>query len=388
MERRNFLRLAGGGTIAAALAPLSGCGSEMPDEAIAAWRGPAADERDARRWILAHAILAPHSHNLQSWLVDLSRPDAITLYLDRSRLLPQTDPQSRQMLMSQGTFLELLEMAARQRGLRADITLFPEGEFGPTSVDDRPTAHIRLEPDASVRADPLFAQVFRRRTNRQPYDARPPEQAGLDALAAATAGMPLRSGVVLPHQAAALAEHRRIAREAWRIELTTPRTLMESMRLFRVGPKEIAQHRDGISNNEPLVRMAAALGMLDRSKAPAADDPAITRQIERFDTAIAATPAFYWLVSEGNDRRTQVQAGRAWVRAQLAATAHGLAMQPISQALQVYPEVQGPYRAIHALLGAPSPQYTVQMWARLGYAPAVQPAPRRGLEAHLLPQRG
>ena len=90
------------------------------------------------------------------------------------------------------------------------------------------------------------------------------------------------------------------------------------------------------------------------------------------------------MVSEGNDRRTQIAAGRAYARAQLAATAHGLSMHPLSQALQEYPEQAGPYADIHRLLQAPQPAQTVQMWARLGYAPAVGPAPRRGVEAHLI----
>jgi hypothetical protein len=34
---------------------------------------------------------------------------------------------SRQIMMSQGTFLELLDMAARQKGLRADIDALPPG---------------------------------------------------------------------------------------------------------------------------------------------------------------------------------------------------------------------------------------------------------------------
>jgi hypothetical protein len=36
------------------------------------------------------------------------------------------------------------------------------------------------------------------------------------------------------------------------------------------------------------------------------------------------------------------------------------------------------------LLEAPPPRSTVQMWTRLGYAPPVQPAPRRGLDDHIL----
>src|SRR3974390_2605428 len=99
MERRNFLRITGGGVIASAVGlPLSGCmlSSEFPDEAVQAWRTAGRDEPDGRRWILSYAVLAPHSHNLQSWRVDLSRPDEIMLYCDLSRLLPQTDPLFRQ----------------------------------------------------------------------------------------------------------------------------------------------------------------------------------------------------------------------------------------------------------------------------------------------------
>jgi len=60
-------------------------------------------------------------------------------------------------------------------------------------------------------------------------------------------------------------------------------------------------------------------------------------------------------------------------------------MQPLSQALQEYPEQAGPYAEIHALLQAPPHVRTVQMWTRLGYGPPVEPAPRRGLQAHLRP---
>jgi hypothetical protein len=292
MERRQFLRLVGGGTVAAATAGgLAGCGAAMPPEAIAAWAGPG-EQPDLRRWVLSWALLAPHSHNLQSWIADLRTPERITLYCDRTRLLPETDPLSRQILMSQGTFLELLSIAA---------------------------------------------------------------------------------------QAAALPQHRAIASEAWRIELTTPRTIMESYRVLRVGSAEIAQHRDGISLTQPMVVALTKLGLFDRTQAPKPGDSAVAGQIEDFDKKIATTPAFLWMTSEANDRPAQVNAGRAYARVQLAATAAGLAMQPLSQALQEYPEVKGPWDRIHRLL-APSGG-TVQMWARVGFGPAIGPAPRRGLDA-------
>lgn len=386
MQRRRFVRIAGGGVVGAATlgtAGIAGCSADMPASAIEAWQGPGADlatASDPRRWLLSYAILAPHSHNLQSWIVDLGTPGEITLRCDLQRLLPQTDPWSRQIMMSHGTFLELLDLAARERGLRADVTLFPQGAFGPDKVDTRPVARIRLTPDAAVQKDPLFAQILRRHTNRSLYDAtRPVSAAAWAAMADALKPHAVEFGYAQAMQAQALAEHRRIAAEAWRIELTTPRTIMESFDVLRVGAEEIARHRDGLSLTDPMVVLLNRLRLFDRSQAPAPDAYATTSQIKAFGRQLDSTPGFLWMVTPGNDRATQVNAGRAYVRAQLAATAQGLSMQPLSQALQEYAEQAGPYRAIHALAGATLPGQTVQMWARVGYAPPVSPAPRRRL---------
>lgn len=384
MDRRAFIRVAGGGVVLAAGTGMAGCSSALPAEAIAAWQGPGA-ETDLRRWILSHAILAPHSHNLQSWLVDLKTPGEIVLRCDPTRLLPETDPFSRQIMMSHGTFLELLDLAARERGQRAEITLFPEGAFGPDKVDGRPVAHIKLVADASVQRDPLFAQILQRRTNRSAYDlARPVSAAAWQAMAGAATAPGLRFGFAGADSAEALARHRAIANEAWRIELVTPRTILESFKVMRVGAAEVAQHRDGLTLMEPTVVWLTRFGLFDRSKAPAPDSYATTSQIKDFAAKLDSTPGFLWIVSEGNDRATQVRAGRSYARVQLAATAHGVAMQPLSQALQEYPEQAKPYAEIHRLLGAQAPAHTVQMWARVGHAPEVPPAPRRGLAAHVM----
>ena len=382
MDRRRFIRLAGGGVVfAAGTTAFAGCSSEMPPEAIAAWSGPGA-EPDLRRWILGHALLAPHSHNLQSWVADLRTPGEIVLRCDPARLLPETDPFARQIMMSHGTFLELLDLAARERGHRADIALFPEGAFGPKKIDARPVARIRLAPDLGVARDPLFAQILKRHTNRSAYDLqRPVPAAAWQAMAGAVAPHAVRFGFVGTDRPEDLARHRALAAEAWRIELVTPRAMLESYRVLRVGAREIAQHRDGLSITDPMLVALDRLGLFDRTKAPAPDDMAVTSQVKDFAKKIESTPAFLWLVTEGNERVTQVNAGRAYARVQLAATAHGVAMQPLQQALQEYAEQARPYAAIHSMLQAPKPTHTVQMWARVGFAPPVAPAPRRAVDA-------
>ena len=89
MDRLYFIRLTSGGSIALVAATGAACSQQMPKDAVAAWKRPGA-EPDARRWILGYAILAPHSHNLQSWLVDLRRPGEILLCCDLTRLFPET----------------------------------------------------------------------------------------------------------------------------------------------------------------------------------------------------------------------------------------------------------------------------------------------------------
>jgi hypothetical protein len=287
--------------------------------------------------------------------------------------------------MSQGTFIELLDLAARERGQRAEVTLFPDGEFGPTQLDERPVARIRLIADTYVSKDPLFTQIFKRHTNRNSYAiARPVSATAWQAMAEAVRPHPLRFGSVGLDQPGALQQHRAIAEEAWRIELTTPAAILESYKVLRVGAAEIAQHRDGLSLTDPLVVWMNRLGLFDRTRAPGPNDFATTSQIDDFHNKMLSTPGFLWMVSDGNDRRTQVNAGRAYARVQLAATAQGLAMQPLQQALQEYPEQAKPYADIRRLLNAPQPAQTVQMWARVGHAEPVQPAPRRGLAAHVV----
>lgn len=95
--------------------------------------------------------------------------------------------------------------------------------------------------------------------------------------------------------------------------------------------------------------------------------------------------AHLWVVSPSNTRLDQLKAGRDWMRIHLAATREGVAMQPLSQALQEYPEMADHYKQVHGLL-APSGG-TIQMLARLGYADTVSPSPRWSLES-ILAKRG
>lgn len=388
MNRRNFIRLAGGGTvIAASAASLSACGAfsgEYPPAAVEAWRGPG-DLGDPRKRALAYAITAPNPHNLQPWVADLRVPGRITITTDPQRVLPQTDPFGRQILIGHGAFLELLVMALAQEGLQSEVRLWPEGEL-PGDLkgwSDRPIAVLQLSPGG--KPDPLFAQVLQRRTPKSDYDATRP--VAPDTLATllrdAAPSLPgLRTGGTVDD--ARLPALRTLCWESAKVELLTPRTMMESIHLTRVGPAEILQHRDGISLNSPFLRAVTALGMFDRTAPPAEGSAAYKSAMDRFEGHSRTAMGFVWITGS-NTRSDQINAGRAYVRMQLQSTALGVGVHPMSQAAQEFAEMAPHYQQLHQLvLGKPAPRAagdeTVQMFCRIGYPQGAVPAtPRRPL---------
>ena len=385
-SRRGFIRIAGGGVILAAggLA-LARC-DRMPSEAITAWRGPVGSGGDLRMRLIAFAMLAPNPHNRQPWLIDLKTPGRITLYCDRTRLLPATDPYSRQILIGHGTFLELLAQAAAATGHRADITTFPKGEFGPEKIDDRPVAEIALVKDANAKPDPLFAQILKRRTNREVFDRERPLSADTIAALRATSLDPAVR-LTTATDATMLPALRKLAIDSFIKELRTPHTYEESIQLMRIGASEIAEHRDGISIHGPMMWWLRRFGMLDKSELRDPNSKTFEVGLDMARDQGGSAMGFFWLTTADNSRTTQLKAGRAYVRLHLKATELGLAQQPMSQLLQEYPEMAPLQASFLKTVGA-KPGETVQMLARLGYAAPVGPAPRRPLADLILPVGG
>jgi hypothetical protein len=376
LSRRKTLALIGGGVILAATASLGAIATRQPRTAILPWV-QAGEGEDARHRALSFALLAPNPHNRQPWLVDLREEGVVTLYVDTAKLLPHTDPSNRQITIGLGCFLELMRMAASHDGQRVTITPFPEG-FDDRALDARPVARAVFALDASVTPDPLFAQVLDRRSNKEPFDlARPLPADTLEKLAVATNA---RFGGTI--DAKEVADWRTFTHEALRIEIETPHTYKESVDLFRIGRAEVDANPDGIDFSGPLFEVLSATGMMTRESSldtsSRANQAGLAAVFANTDTAMGHV----WLVTDANSRPDQIATGADWLRVNLAATALGVAFQPLSQALQEYPEMAALYRDVHAKL-APTGG-TVQMLARIGYGSTVDPSPRWPLEAKIL----
>ncbi len=373
-NRRHILEV----LAAAPVLGVAGCGSSTsaPDP-YAAWRNPGQGETDPRRFVLAHGLLAPNPHNRQPWLVRMEGPAGMSLYADRTRLLPETDPFGRQIVIGCGAFLEMIALAAPRLGLVADIQPWPEGAPGP-QLDDRPFARVVLRPDAGVKAGPLFDQIARRRTEKSPFLQDRPADAAVQSVLAAAAGPGLVAGESRePGLRDALIE---VCQRGWEIESRTPRTHMESVRLIRIGQAEVARNPDGIALTGGMMEVMALTGIITREALADPNSTASRSGKDMWRKMIEATPGFFWIRSETADRAGQLAAGRAYARAQLTAAAQGLALHPWSMTLQEFPEMAGLYRQTQELLGA-GPDAPVQMLARMGKVQRPSgPTPRRRLD--------
>lgn len=363
LSRRKTLVIIGGGIITAAAA---GAGAfaltREPTKALAPWNA-AGLEVEPRRRALSYAILAPNPHNRQPWLVDLDTPDTVVLHLDRDRLLPHTDPYDRQITIGLGCFLELMVQAANEGGQSVDLDLFPEGEDGPVAI-------ARFSGGGTP--DPLFAQVMDRRSCKEPFDSKPVPADAVESLAG------FANIITTEKDVGAL---RDLTWEAMRIEMLTHRTLKESIDLMRMGKAEINANPDGIDLGGPFLEALMVMGVLTREAQLDPTSTAFSQALDMFRATMYATPAYATIVTPGNSRIDQIEAGRKWLRLNLKITELGLALHPVSQALQEYPEMSERYQQAHEMLA--SPGETVQMLGRLGYGPATPRSPRWPLDTRI-----
>lgn len=376
LSRRKTLALIGGGTILAAAGGIAWDITRPLTTALGPWNR-AGQYDDPRMRALSWAILAPSSHNMQPWKVDLSTPDQAVLYPDLDALLPETDPFNRQITISLGCFLELLRMAALEDGLTLEVDLFPEGE-DPAGLDGRPVAICRFLPTNET-PDPLFAQAAVRRSNKEPYDMSRPVSAEVLSRIASAAQSSAVGVTADPNEVATL---RDLTVRAMEIEIDTPHTFAESVDLFRIGRREVEANPDGLEFHGPAFEAMRLFGLFTREAAADPDSTAFQQGRTATTAPLATAMAYIWTVTPDNSRTTQIAAGRDWLRLQLAAVAEGVGFHPVSQALQEYPEMGEIYDGLHQSF-APGGG-TVQMLTRLGYGPEIGPTPRWPVEAKIL----
>jgi len=390
IHRRDFLKAACTG--AALLA--AGCRPGLSEPA--GWTESTVAPEDIRMRVLRIAILAPNPHNAQPWSVVFTGDSGMSLFVDQSRLLPLIDPAARQVHIGQGAFLELLEMAARQFGYRATVVYFPDREYSNSVLENRPVASISLYPDSRAEPDPLFAQISRRVSNKARFERnRVISQADAEALCSAP-GTGSRAendssqtiGWWMTQRESELHALAAMCKGAMAVEASSPERNRETAEWFRFSAGELAEKRDGFGIEQSGVtgvrEWIAETFLLNRQRAADPNGSFARGAVNLAGAQASTASAFAALIGTANTRLEQVLIGRAYCRVHLAAARLGLAMQPLSQLLEEYPEMDPLQRRLKQMLNI-SAEQTVQMLFRLGYAKPTPHTPRRDVRSLIRP---
>lgn len=320
-------------------------------------------------------ITAPNPHNTQSWKFRLRGDSEAVLYADENRLLPETDPPARQIHIGCGTFLEHLAIGAREMGSAAEIAYFPEGEYQLQDIGRKPVAHIRLVPGKNDGKDPLYQQIAQRLTDRTPYDGpivTDAEFAGIRQLMGAT-----HARLKTVNTPDAIKSLYGIFQKGMAIEVRTHHTYEESRVWFRYDDEEIYKERDGISwrtAGMSTFKRILAQTFVGRSEEEWHAESNKEMYLKSWDETVESSKAFAYLETERNTQTDWVKTGRDYARLQLAVTAAGLRMHPMSQVLQEYVEMSDLQKKFNTQLGI---RGRVQMVVRVGRGNESFRAPRR-----------
>lgn len=319
---------------------------------------PAATSSASTRfdWYAGVARRAPSKHNTQPWRFVLDGA-ALEVWGDPARMLPETDPHRRELVISCGAAVHLACVAMRAIGVRPWVHLLPEGRGGPLA------RLVELgDWDTSDEDRALLTAVERRRTDRGPLDEAPLPAALAFSLqgAAAAEGVTLRL-VRSPGERLTLAN---LVEKADRLLVRRGRVDEELARWLR-------EPSGGYADGVPA----------DHTRGPAASYRAefVQRDFSRPGTAPAQdrpgrdSPLLGVLCSPADEQHDWLLTGAALAAVLLRATVAGANASYLNQPV----EETASRSLLQSQLSLPGPP---QLVLRLGRGGPVGPTPRRDLD--------
>jgi len=346
-------------------------GGYMKKEYLKPWnKSYAAAYADPREKLCAVGILAASNHNMQPWKIVLNKDNKHIFYLfaDETKLTPGADPKARQMMISQGTFLEYVRQAGLEFGYTCSIELFPDGEYDENhlkeSMQKKPVAMLTL---SSVETKQLnrYQDIFYPDTNRNAYESKKLTAMQIENLLSIQGDK--STGLQIFQNKSDLETISNYAIKSARVEAQNSTAMEESNKIFRANEYQKNKYRFGYSvegqgvmgiKRDILQALLTIIPSLNSGKA------ASNNFIQYTKTSVDNTPAYAIITTSANSRTMQVQSGMLYSRLVLEAHRNQLVMQPLSQVLEEYPAMSELYNSFKKEY-APA-NGTVQMLFRLG----------------------
>jgi hypothetical protein len=349
-DRRGFLRQSAAVALAGAVGAAAGC-TDADEDALR----PQAGRETVAALVgddLAHALylaaLAPSSHNIQPWRVDLRSMQRWEIGCSPSRRLPAVDPGNREPILSLGAFLENLLVAAAAKGHQGEYRVLAAQATDPVILE----VEWRRAP---VREYPL-SRIAERRTLRGGYQNRPLSAADFAFLAD---GLP-----ECRYIPAGSAESNHIAEStiaATRAQSERDPPQRELAEWIRWSPAAQRRHRDGLTPASMEIDGVAGwyVSRFYSARSVLTED---FRKSGVDQAAKQARAGAGWIVMTSPDAgvASLIESGRQFERLALRVRERGIALQPMTQMLQ-----EPPWRdAVAGELGTSAP---VQWILRVGY---------------------
>ena len=310
------------------------------------------DPRAQKEFLLRYAVLAPSSHNTQPWtfrIVD----EGVEIVPDLTRRLPIADPADRELMISIGTAITNLRVAAAHFGLESTVLYEDEGAM----IALRETCN----PDESLHA--LFPAITQRHTHRTEFEKRPIDPDILHHICSIVDESEV-TRFIAPTERARTAElveeadRRLLADDRWRAELAE-----------WVHPNE-STDVDGLTGD--------AFGLPGPLSAFA---PWLVRNFDlgdargKHDRMLAENAAGLIVVTGDDDPPALMRAGETLERLLLVLTSLGVQYAFLNQPVQI----SDLRRELWRIIRTPRPP---QLLLRIGYAPRMKlPMPRRPVTA-------
>jgi hypothetical protein len=325
---------------------------------------------DPRIRLVAHGLLSANGHNMQPWKIRLDRenPMVFYLYADSERLTSEVDPFARQMMATQGTFLEYVNIAGDELGYQTAIELFPEGDYNEQNLSEsmktKPVAKITLTK-TNPKSSPLYDFMFLPDTNRAAYQPTKLTSEQINQLENINVDAGLSMKIFQDKEN--MNKLNGYAMQGANIEAGVSRVMKESEIIFRANEYQKNKYRYGFSvegQGTSGIMRHLMQGLVTLFPSMNSGKAASDMFIQSTRTSVDSTPAYALIITKDNDRSSQVKSGMIYSKLILTAHRLGFVMQPLSQVLEEYPEMKEPYSSIHRDYA--SDGGTIQMLVRLG----------------------
>jgi hypothetical protein len=295
------------------------------------WRDWQGYPSDGSHRALRAAILAANPHDTQPWQFQ-AWDNGIVFIANRRRNLGSFDPFRREMHLALGAATENFVIAAKSYGL--DTTVQPYNGRLEAEPGNAPVAAVFVGlANSAPGRDKLLPAIPNRHTNRGPY--RPDQrvwQSQLDTLTNDASNELAQIGFVT--DSVARAEMGAMIVEATRQIIDDRQMSQDSARWIRTSPREIEEHRDGITLDAAgMTPLVTAFGKMLPDLDPGTADRYWFEATR--DVMVPSAPVLGAIfVQDRLDMKSSIAAGRAWQRLHLGLTAMGLSAQPLNQPVE------------------------------------------------------